>query len=242
MPKVLSFLFILFIFQSIQAQSFDDGLRKLEIAKETEQRLYPTYTQEIFSKTVTSYHEAGHIFYNLLNTQEHNKLKNSYFTLHSWLLESELLEALNKSREICDIYVNTFDLFVPANKFDTYNQKDINKTQYDTTFTKTLWLLYYNTIECHKDIYTIKYGNLLKNYITKGDQNKVDLYINIIQSNVNIELFSDAFQTCKEYTVACKGLKINEEQKNALHKALNDLKQKSGESLTEEQKKELDKI
>lgn len=103
-------------------------------------------------------------------------------------------------------------------------------------------MLFYNTIECHKDLYTVKSGNILKQYISKGNQLKVDIYTNIIQSNVNIELFEDAYNICKEYMTTCKGSKLNEEQKTLLQKAVNDLKQKSGDTLTAEQKKELDKI
>lgn len=70
------------------AQSFEDGLKKIEFAKETEQRLYPTFTHEIFTKTVNTYHDAGNLFYQLLTDQNTNQIRNSYYGLYSWLQEA----------------------------------------------------------------------------------------------------------------------------------------------------------
>ncbi|MBI3234423.1 MAG: hypothetical protein HYZ42_10345 [Bacteroidetes bacterium] len=238
--KTIVFLLILSS-SYIQAQTMSEGKAKLNEAKELEQRLYPTFTQEILTKTMDAYHKAGEIFHTIMTTKTEEKVTASYYNLYAWLQEAELLEAMNRHRAICDLYVNTFDHFIPALKVKEYKQTEINQIQYDTTYIKTLWLLFYNTQECHKDLFTVKYGMILKNYITKDNKLMPDVYITTIQSNVNIDLFKEAYDEFVDFTVKCKGIKLSTDQKAALKKALFELKSKSGDALTSPQIKEIEK-
>lgn len=226
---------------NVGAQTSAEGHAKLAVAKEYEQRLYPSFTQEIFTKTVDAYHDAGTIFLALVSKQKENKLQNSYYALYAWLQEAELLEALNRSRLICDIYVNSFDQFIPAAQYKEYTPTDISQLQYDTTYTKTLWLLFYKTQECHKDMFTVKYGELLKKYINQSNSSMPELYIAVMQAYVNVDLYTESFLAFQDYLSKCKGMKLTSDQKLALKKAATDLKNKSTEALSAEQKKQLEK-
>lgn len=216
----------------------EDGKKWLEKANRLEQQLYPTFTQEIFTNTVNTYHEAGQWFYERIQTGGAQNSYYSYYCVYAWLQEAELREALNQSRPICDIFVNTFDALVAPGDFKA--SAELTHMGYDTLYQKTLWILFYNTQECHKDLYAAKYGVLLQKYIKPNHAAAPDIYTVPVQCNVNIGLYEEAYEGFVSFRELYKSLKLNSEQKMAFRKTLTDLKSRGAEVLKENQIKDLE--
>lgn len=218
----------------------DEGRIWLEKATRLEQQLYPTFTQEIFTNTVNAYHEAGQWFFHAIPNGGDRKSYFSYYCIYAWLQEAELREAMNQSRPICDIFVNTFDKLLTPKEFQP--SADLTVLGYDTLYQKTLWILFYNTQECHKDLFAAKYGNLLQKYISYSHAAAPDIYIVPVQANLNIGLLEEAYEGFVAFKSVNKYLKLTSEQKLAFRKTLSDLKTRGAEVLKAEQLNELDQF
>jgi hypothetical protein len=247
--KPLVTLVVCFFFNGLlisYGQSFDEGQKKLAEAKNLEHSLYPSFTEELFNQTIKAYHQAGETFFSLNNSIESDKkVYASYYTLVAWGNEGEMEEALNRYRPVCDIFVNTFDQLIPAEKVSQFKQNPaftVSQNDYDSVWNKTLWMLYFNTIQAHKDIFVIKYGSLLKTRLKADDKALSEVLLNILQSNLNLNQATEAYILCEEWFAKNKISKPkNEELQAQLSQCLNVLINNYASSLSAEQIKNLER-
>ncbi len=223
------------------AQSVQTANAKYEEGKRLEERLYPNFSDEVFTKTTAAYDQAGREYYSLLLLGEENRISMSYHTMQAWLAEGELLEAMNRYRSVCDVYVNTFDNLLPPTKFnEEKNTGGVTKSDYDSIWTKTLWLLYFNTVQAHKDVYVLKYANILKSYLPPTDPGMQSLLIQIVQSSLSLSLSVESFAGLEDIFLR-KNLKWTDEQKTAVKQAVATLRSLPDSEWTDTQKSLMDK-
>ncbi|MSQ78495.1 MAG: hypothetical protein EXR21_02300 [Flavobacteriaceae bacterium] len=218
------------------AQSVQTAFAKYEEGRQLEERLYPNFTDEVFTKTTAAYDQAGKEYYSMLLLGEENHISMSYHTMQAWLAEGELLEAMNRYRSVCDLYVNTFDNLLQPTKFnEEKNNGGVSKRDYDSIWTKTLWLLYFNTVQAHKDIYVMKYANILKVYLPPSDPGMQSLLIQIVQSSLSLSLSLESFAGLEDIFFR-KNLKWTDEQKSAIKRVVATLRSLPDSEWTDTQK------